>query len=348
MNVLVTGGAGFIGSNLVRRLLGQGHQVAVVDKLTYAGRWASLEELSSHPGFRFFQADITDRMALDHIFAAVSPEAVMHLAAESHVDRSILGPAAFVQTNLVGTFVLLEATLAAWTGSGSWAGKRFIHVSTDEVFGELGEVGQFTEESRYAPRSPYSASKAGSDHLVRAWGTTYGLPVLVAHSSNNYGPFQFPEKLVPQVILRAMAGERIPVYGSGLQVRDWLHVEDHVAGLCCLLERGNPGETYLFGGNHERRNLDWVHDLCRRVDDRHPASDGRPHASRIVHVVDRPGHDFRYALDTTQTQRELGWQPSRDPDRRLAETVDWYLDHEEWWRPIFDEGYRFQEVRETS
>jgi dTDP-glucose 4,6-dehydratase len=346
MNILVTGGAGFIGSNLVRLLLERGHRVLNVDKLTYAGNPASLRAVEDHPGYRFLQADICDAPALHAAFTGFQPDRVMHLAAESHVDRSIDGPAEFVRTNVFGTFTLLQAALA-WHESlagGARAGFRFLHVSTDEVYGSLGETGRFDESSRYDPHSPYSASKASSDHLARALHATYGLPVIVTNGSNNYGPFQFPEKLVPHVILKALRGEPIPVYGTGENVRDWLYVGDQVEALLAVAERGAPGETYNIGGDNERRNLDLVRLLCRILDELRPRADGRGYAEQIVFVADRPGHDFRYAIDSSKLRRELGWSPRQDRESGFRRTVAWYLENEAWWRGILSGEYRLQRL----
>lgn len=428
-SLLVTGGAGFIGSNLVRHLLAHtAHRVINVDKLTYAGNLESLRDVLNHPRHTFLQVDICDAAAVRDVFATHRPDAVLHLAAESHVDRSIDGPGAFIQTNVIGTFNLLEAARHAWhPGSsplrldrGEGQGKvltpssvlrppsaslseapssqlsafRFVHVSTDEVFGSLGpDDPAFHETTAYAPRSPYSASKAASDQLARAWHHTYGLPVIVTNCSNNYGPYQFPEKLIPVVILKALRGEPIPVYGTGENIRDWLYVEDHCAALTAVLERGRVGETYCIGGNHERRNIDLVRDLCRLVDEERSklgtrnsergnpkAEDGeqkpdtrdqkaeihtsslRPHppehsapaqlstlnsqpsTSLITFVPDRPGHDFRYAIDTTKITRELGWSPRERSDTGLRKTVRWYLENRDWWQRILDGSYRLERM----
>jgi dTDP-glucose 4,6-dehydratase len=332
MKILVTGGCGFIGSAVVRRAVGAGHAVVNLDKLTYAANPANVAAVADHPAYAFEQADICDRQGLDRIFARHRPDAVMHLAAESHVDRSIDGPAAFVETNIGGTYTLLEAARAYWEGRGRPAGFRFHHVSTDEVYGSLGAEGRFTETTPYAPRSPYSASKAASDHLVRAWGETYGLPAVVTNCSNNYGPYHFPEKLIPVVILRAIAGQPVPVYGRGENVRDWLYVEDHAAALLLVLAQGRAGETYNIGGDAEARNIDIVRTVCRLLDARRPA--GAPHDRLIAFVDDRPGHDFRYAIDAAKIRAELGWRPSVTLEQGLALTVDWYLGNEAWWRAL--------------
>jgi dTDP-glucose 4,6-dehydratase len=332
MKILVTGGCGFIGSAVVRRAISLGHRVVNLDKLTYAANPANVAGVADHPAYRFERACICDRAALDRIFAAHAPDAVMHLAAESHVDRSIDGPAAFIETNIAGTYTLLEAARAHWEGSGRPPGFRFHHVSTDEVYGSLGPEGRFTETTPYSPRSPYSASKAASDHLARAWGETYGLPVVVTNCSNNYGPFHFPEKLVPVIILSALGRRPIPVYGRGENVRDWLYVEDHAAALLLVLAQGRTGETYNIGGDAEARNIDIVRAVCRLLDARLPA--GAPHERLIAFVTDRPGHDFRYAIDASKIRGELGWRPSVTLEQGLALTVDWYLANEAWWRAL--------------
>ena len=332
MKILVTGGAGFIGSAVVRLAIARGHQVVNLDALTYAANLANVASVGNAPGYAFEQADIRDRAALDRILAQHKPDAIMHLAAESHVDRSIDGPAAFIETNVIGTFNLLEAARAYWTAAGRPEGFRFHHISTDEVFGSLGETGQFTEETPYDPRSPYSASKAGSDHLVRAWAETYGLPVVLTNCSNNYGPFHFPEKLVPVVILKALAGEPIPVYGDGGNVRDWLYVEDHADALLLVLEKGALGRSYNIGGENEARNIDLVRTICAHMDELHP--EGAPHADLITFVTDRPGHDRRYAIDPTRIRDELGWRPSVTVEEGLRRTVEWYLANRDWWQPL--------------
>ncbi|MEZ5686585.1 MAG: dTDP-glucose 4,6-dehydratase [Paracoccaceae bacterium] len=332
MKILITGGAGFIGSAVVRLALARGYRVVNLDALTYAGNLANLDDVATDPGYRFVQADIRDRAALARVFAQEAPGAVMHLAAESHVDRSIDGPAAFVETNLVGTFNLLEAARAHWQGAGRPEAFRFHHISTDEVFGALGPEGRFTEDTGYDPRSPYSATKAGSDHLVRAWGATYGLPVVLSNSSNNYGPRQFPEKLIPVVILNALAGRPIPVYGDGADTRDWLFVEDHAEALLQVLERGQPGRSYNIGAEAELRNIDLVRFLCAELDRLRP--EAAPHDRLIAFVPDRPGHDRRYAIDPGRITTELGWRPSVSVEEGLRGTLRWYLDNEDWWRPL--------------
>ncbi|MEL6643274.1 MAG: dTDP-glucose 4,6-dehydratase [Pseudomonadota bacterium] len=334
MKILVTGGAGFIGSAVVRLAISRGHSVVNLDALTYAACLDNVASVADSPNYAFEQADICDREALDRVFAAHQPHAVMHLAAESHVDRSIDGPGTFIETNVTGTFTLLEAARAYWTTAGKPDSFRFHHVSTDEVFGSLGPEGMFTEETPYDPRSPYSASKAASDHLVRAWGETYGLPVVLSNCSNNYGPYHFPEKLIPVVILNALAGKPIPVYGKGENVRDWLFVEDHADALLCVLEKGALGRSYNIGGENEAQNIDIVRTICRLLDARRP--DAAPHADLITYVTDRPGHDLRYAIDPARIRAELGWRPSVTLDEGLERTVDWYLANESWWRPLQD------------
>jgi dTDP-glucose 4,6-dehydratase len=332
MKLLVTGGAGFIGSAVVRAAIARGHQVVNLDALTYAANLGSLTGVTGSNRYAFEHADIRDRAALDRVFATHAPDAVMHLAAESHVDRSIDGPAAFVDTNVTGTFHLLEAARAHWTARGRPDRFRFHHVSTDEVFGSLGPEGRFDEGTPYAPRSPYSASKAASDHLARAWFDTYGLPVLVTNCSNNYGPFHFPEKLIPVAILNALHGRPIPVYGAGENVRDWLYVEDHAEALLTVVERGHPGGTWCIGGNAEARNIDIVRRICALMDELRPI--GAPHDRLITFVADRPGHDARYAIDASRIRDDLGWQPSVTLDEGLRRTVRWYLDNPAWWQPL--------------
>jgi len=388
MRILVTGGAGFIGSNLVRLLVSRGHQVLNIDKLTYAGNLASLRDVESSPNYRFLQADICDSDAMRAAFSDFMPEAVMHLAAESHVDRSIDGPMEFVQTNIVGSVTLLQAATEYWRSlpptpnsqlpspisSGTAVPPtpnshllspkdafRFLHVSTDEVYGSLGDTGAFTETTPYDPHSPYSASKASSDHFTRAWHDTYGLPVLVTNCSNNYGPYQFPEKLIPVVLLKALRGDPIPVYGKGENIRDWLYVEDHAEALLTVLEKGRIGQTYNIGGNNEMRNIDLVRLLCQILDEElgdrslelgmhqppppTPNSQLRtPSSSLITFVTDRPGHDLRYAIDASKIKNELGWSPKQDHQSGFRKTVQWYLDNEAWWQEILSGEYRLDRL----
>lgn len=336
MKLLVTGGAGFIGSAVVRQAVAQGHAVVNVDALTYAACLANVDSVASSPLYAFEQADICDRAAMDRILATHQPDAIMHLAAESHVDRSIDGPGDFIHTNITGTYTLLEAARAYWTGKGKPEGFRFHHISTDEVFGTLGATGMFTEDTPYAPNSPYSASKAASDHLVRAWHETYGLPVVMTNCSNNYGPFHFPEKLIPVVILKALAGAPIPVYGAGENVRDWLYVEDHADALLTVVQKGVLGRSYNIGGENEARNIDLVRSLCAILDEKRPGN--APYAEQITFVTDRPGHDARYAIDPSRIRTELGWRPSVTLEEGLEKTVQWYLDNEDWWRALQDRG----------
>jgi dTDP-glucose 4,6-dehydratase len=339
--VVVTGGAGFIGSALVRHLINETDAtVVVVDKLTYAGNLESLKEVSSSPRYSFLQADICDTAEMSRLFHEFRPQAIFHLAAESHVDRSIDGPGEFIRTNIVGTASLLQAALEFWKTleADESTTFRFQHISTDEVYGSLGEDGFFTESTPYSPHSPYSASKASSDHLVRAWHDTYGLPVLITNCSNNYGPYHFPEKLIPLVILNALDGKNLPVYGTGANVRDWLHVEDHVAALRLVNEKGLPGETYNVGGHNERTNLDVVRTICKTLDELRPRSEGS-YEDLIVFVSDRPGHDLRYAIDPSKLIGELGWKPRYTFDDGIKETVKWYLDNDWWWRPIREKKY---------
>lgn len=334
MKILITGGAGFIGSAVVRLAIARGHHVVNLDALTYAANLENVAEAAQSDRYAFEQADIRDRAALDRILAQHRPDAIMHLAAESHVDRSIDGPAAFVETNVIGTFNMLEASRAYWTAQGRPDSFRFHHISTDEVFGSLGETGQFTETTPYDPRSPYSASKAGSDHLVRAWAETYGLPVVLTNCSNNYGPYHFPEKLVPVVILKALSGQPIPVYGDGGNIRDWLYVEDHADALLLVLEKGQLNRSYNIGGENEATNIDLVRTICAHMDELHPT--GAPHADLITFVTDRPGHDRRYAIDPTRIRTELGWRPSVTVEEGLRRTVEWYLANRDWWQPLLD------------
>jgi dTDP-glucose 4,6-dehydratase len=335
MRVIVTGGAGFIGSALVRHLvLEKGFEVLNIDALTYAGNRASLHSVEGKPNHRFLKANICDRSAMEQAFRDFRPDRMMHLAAESHVDRSITGAADFIETNVIGTFTLLEAARGYWsTLKGSKKdGFRFLHVSTDEVYGSLGDDGLFMEETPYDPSSPYSASKASSDHLAKAWQRTYGLPVVVSNCSNNYGPYHFPEKLIPLTILNALAGERLPVYGKGENVRDWLYVEDHARALDLIAERGRVGETYNVGGRNERRNIDVVRRICEVLDRFAPAN--RPREEQIEFVTDRPGHDARYAIDASKLENELGWRAQENFDTGIEKTVSWYLDNDWWWQPL--------------
>lgn len=336
MKLLVTGGAGFIGSAVVRRAIAQGHAVVNLDALTYAACLENVAEVADHANYAFEQADIRDRAALDRIFADHKPDAVMHLAAESHVDRSIDGPGDFIETNITGTFNLLEAARKYWVEAGKPGAFRFHHISTDEVYGSLPSDPsvQFTEETAYDPRSPYSASKAASDHLVRAWAETYGLPVVLTNCSNNYGPFHFPEKLVPVVILNALAGKALPIYGDGANVRDWLYVEDHADALLLVLQKGALGRSYNIGGENECSNLELVQRLCTILDAKRPRADGASYQDQITFVTDRPGHDARYAIDPSRIREELGWRPSVTVEEGLERTVQWYLENESWWRAL--------------
>ena len=339
--ILVTGGAGFIGSAVVRQLLAETDAFVVnVDKLTYAANLSSLPGAAENPRYAFEKVDICDGDELRRVFAEHRPDAVMHLAAESHVDRSIDGPGEFIQTNVVGTFRLLEAARGYWMGlpADERAAFRFHHISTDEVFGTLGDEGFFTETTAYSPNSPYSASKASSDHLVRAWHETYGLPVVLTNCSNNYGPYHFPEKLIPLMILKGLKGEPLPVYGKGDNVRDWLYVEDHARALRLVLEKGVIGESYNIGGYNERTNLDVVRTLCTLLDELAPA--GAPHDRLITFVADRPGHDKRYAIDASKITRELGWKPQETFETGLRKTVEWYLENRSWWEAILNGSYR--------
>jgi dTDP-glucose 4,6-dehydratase len=336
MKLMITGGAGFIGSAVIRTAIARGHSVFNVDKLTYAANLANLAEVEAHPDYGFAQADICDGAAMASVLNRFEPDVVLHLAAESHVDRSIDGPASFIDTNITGTFTLLEAVRDYLSSGKAPASFRFHHVSTDEVFGSLGATGAFTESSPYQPNSPYSASKAASDMLVRAWGETYDLPVIVSNCSNNYGPYQFPEKLIPVVIEKARTGQPIPVYGNGTNVRDWLYVEDHADALLQIAERGATGETYMIGGRSETSNIDLVNIMCRLFDERFP--ERAPHADLVTFVHDRPGHDQRYAIDCSKLEAELGWHPKTNFATGLDRTIDWYLDNRAWIEEIAERG----------
>ena len=343
---LVTGGAGFIGGNFVLEAVAGGHRVVNLDALTYAGNRDTLAALDGNAHHLFVHGDIGDAAMVAGLLAEHRPEAVINFAAESHVDRSIDGPAAFVQTNVVGTLTLLEAVRDHWKSLQGDAKEnfRFLHVSTDEVYGSLGDTGQFTETTAYAPNSPYSASKAASDHLVRAFHHTYGLPVLTTNCSNTYGPSQFPEKLIPLVIARALAGEPLPVYGDGRNVRDWLYVADHCAAIRAVLARGRVGETYNVGGDAERENIEVVRMICQLLDERRPRDDGEPRSGQIIYVADRPGHDRRYAIDASKLKRELGWAPAHSFEQGIADTVDWYLEHQDWVQRVLDGSYRLERI----
>ena len=338
MKLLVTGGAGFIGSAVVRQAVGQGHEVVNLDALTYAACLDNVAPVADSPLYRFEQVDIRDAAAVEACLAKHEPDAIMHLAAESHVDRSIDGPGVFIETNVMGTYNMLQSARALWERKGKPAGFRFHHISTDEVFGSLPNdpAVQFTEYTPYDPRSPYSASKASSDHLVRAWHETYGLPVVLTNCSNNYGPYHFPEKLIPVIILNALAGKPLPIYGDGSNIRDWLYVEDHADALLCVVQKGEVGRSYNIGGENERTNLELVQTLCAILDRLQPRADGKAYAEQITFVTDRPGHDARYAIDPTRIRTELGWRPSVTVEQGLEKTVQWYLDNEDWWRPLQD------------
>jgi len=342
VKILVTGGAGFIGTSVVRHLLAAGHAVVNLDKLTYAGSNPPLGALAAPGRYWLEVADVADRTAVERAFKTHAPDAVMHLAAETHVDRSIDRPDDFIATNLVGTFTMLEVARQWWQQleGAAKARFRFHHISTDEVFGSLGPEGHFTEETPFRPNSPYAASKAGADHLVRAWHRTYGMPVVTTNCSNNYGPWQFPEKLIPLIILNAIDGKPLPVYGAGANVRDWLYVGDHAAALALVLERGRLGETYNIGGGEERQNIEVVRLLCTLLDEALPDSRHRPHRKLIAYVEDRPGHDLRYAIDDSKLRREFGWRPSESLESGLRKTVRWYLDNRAWWEPIRAGVYR--------
>lgn len=341
--ILVTGGAGFIGGNFIRFAVKTNNSSIVnIDKLTYAGNLDSLNDIADNPHYTFIQQDICNQRQMEAVVSRYQPAALVHFAAESHVDRSIDGPAAFIQTNINGTFSLLEGARKYWntlTGERK-AQFRFIHISTDEVYGSLGETGYFTEETSYAPNSPYSASKAASDHLVRAYYHTYGLPTIITNCSNNYGPYQFPEKLIPLMLLNALEGKPLPVYGNGSNVRDWLYVEDHCRALLTVLEKGRPGEKYNIGGHNEKTNLEIVHTLCDILDQKRPRADGRSYREQITFVQDRPGHDLRYAIDAARIERELGWVPAETFDTGIVKTVDWYLANLDWCHRVTDGSYR--------
>lgn len=342
MKIFVTGGAGFIGSELIRQLIHEtSHQVVNIDKLTYAGNLASLREVESSDRYRFERADITDPVVIGKLFDTHQPDAVLHLAAESHVDRSIDGPSEFIQTNIVGTYNLLECSRGYWKSlDGNKASSfRFQHISTDEVYGSLGSEGYFLESTAYDPSSPYSASKASSDHLVRAWHRTFGLPVLITNCSNNYGPFQFPEKLIPLMILNCLSGKPLPVYGKGENIRDWLYVGDHAKALRAVLENGKVGETYNIGGHNEKMNIEVVKTICDIVDEQLPDPDGKSRRELISYVTDRPGHDMRYAIDAGKIERELGWKPEESFESGIRKTVEWYLDNREWWEDVASGRY---------
>lgn len=343
---LVTGGAGFIGGNFVLEAVSNGIRVINLDALTYAGNLDTLSSLDGHTGHVFVQGDIGDGPLVARLLAEHRPDAVVNFAAESHVDRSIDGPGAFVQTNVVGTLALLERSRDYWKSldASRRDAFRFLHVSTDEVYGSLGDTGKFTETTPYAPNSPYSASKAASDHLVRAFHHTYGLPVLTTNCSNNYGPYQFPEKLIPLIIARALRGEALPVYGDGRNVRDWLFVGDHCSAIRRVLEAGRVGETYNVGGNAERENIEVVRTICRLLDQRRPLADGRARESLITFVTDRPGHDRRYAIDASKIERELGWSPTLTFEQGIERTVDWYLEHQAWVSRVLDGSYRLERI----
>lgn len=343
MRILVTGGAGFIGSAMVRYLIQEtSHEVLTVDKLTYAGSLTSLNSVKQHSRFSFKQLDICNQDSMKRLFAEFAPDAIFHLAAETHVDRSIDGPGEFIQSNIVGTYSLLEAARNYWSSLSlkAQASFRFVHISTDEVFGSLGLSGKFTEATAYSPRSPYAASKASADHLVRAWFHTFKMPTIITNCSNNYGPYQFPEKLIPLMCIKTMQGSPLPIYGNGSNIRDWLYVDDHVRALLCVMERGVPGSTYNIGGECEKTNLEVVQQICSHFDTLLPQSAFYPHSSLISYVTDRPGHDFRYSIDTHKISTELGWRPLETFETGLLKTIKWYLAHASWWEPILHDRYQ--------
>ena len=342
MKIVVTGGAGFIGSAVCRLLVGElGHEVVNIDCLTYAANLGSLEPVVKNPGYSFYQINVCDRSSVTDLLRLEQPDAIMHLAAESHVDRSITGSNAFIETNIVGTYAMLEAARAYWSELPKRRKEafRFLHISTDEVFGSLGDDGLFTETTAYDPSSPYSASKAASDHLVMAWHRTYGLPVVLSNCSNNYGPYHFPEKLMPLMITNALLGRELPIYGMGTNVRDWLYVEDHARALFAVLTKGTPGERYAVGGRSEKSNLEVVHKICELLDEKAPREDGASYTAAIAFVEDRPGHDFRYAIDPSKIERELGWRSTETFESGLEKTVAWYLSNEMWWMPLRLKSY---------
>lgn len=346
MKPLITGGAGFIGSNLVRSLIANKHEVIILDKLTYAGNLDSLSDLVNDQCYSFVQGDITNKDLVLEILCKYKPQAILNLAAESHVDRSIDGPEEFIQTNIVGTFRLLEACREYWNGlkGPETSTFRFVHISTDEVYGSLGPDGYFTEQTPYSPNSPYSASKASSDHLVRSYFHTYGLPTITTNCSNNYGPYQFPEKLIPLMIHNALSGKALPVYGDGQNIRDWLYVEDHCKALVRVLEKGKPGETYNIGGNSEKKNIEIVNTICDLLDKLRPRTDNMSYREQITFVKDRPGHDRRYAIDATKIKRELGWEPEETFDTGIRKTVQWYLDNQWWVQRVTSGKYRMERL----
>lgn len=342
MRYLITGGAGFIGSALVRMLVRDGHEVANIDSLTYAASLSSLDPIVASPLYHFFKVDVRDRAAVRSAIETYRPDRLIHLAAETHVDRSIDSPIEFVETNVLGTTVLLTESARYVHAASDGSDFRFVHVSTDEVFGSLGATGAFGPSTPYEPRSPYAASKAGADHLVRAWHETYGFPAIVTNCSNNYGPYQFPEKLIPRMLIRALRGESLPVYGTGANVREWLHVDDHARALALVAEEGQVGETYLVGSGHEMTNLDLVRCITRRLDEVAPGP--VPYEQRIEFVRDRPGHDLRYSIDSSKIRIELGWSPQVSFDEGIRDTVDWYVQHRDWWEPIVEDRYRGQRL----